>query len=146
MFGIRTPTVTKSVLFVGPASVIVGNLVQGNRLASAAGRDIGGLEEETSECGGRRYNYISEILRWRNHATPDHVLFTLLNSKGAVAQSLTCSQLHKKAERIACLLIEKVHPKIRHQYPKICQQFIPYHVGESFCPLVHFKSCYLGCI
>ena len=92
----------------GPASVIVGNLVQGNRLASAAGRDIGGLEEETSECGGRRYNYISEILRWRNHATPDHVLFTLLNSKGAVAQSLTCSQLHKKAERIACLLIEKV--------------------------------------
>ena len=88
--------------------MIVGNLVQGNRLASAAGRDIGGLEEETSECGGRRYNYISEILRWRNHATPDHVLFTLLNSKGAVTQSLTCSQLHKKAERIACLLIEKV--------------------------------------
>jgi hypothetical protein len=25
-----------------------------------------------------------------------------------VTQSLTCSQLHKKAERIACLLIEKV--------------------------------------
>ena len=107
--------------------MIVGNLVQGNRLASAAGRDIGGLEEETSECGGRRYNYISEILRWRNHATPDHVLFTLLNSKGAVAQSLTCSQLHKKAERIACLLIEKVELLNRryssadhiHCYPKL---------------------------
>lgn len=26
---------------VGPASVIVGNLVQGNRLASAQGRDMG---------------------------------------------------------------------------------------------------------
>jgi len=61
-------------MFLGPASVIVGNLVQGNRLASATGRDVGGLEEETSDCGGRRYQYISEILRWRNHATPDHVI------------------------------------------------------------------------
>lgn len=34
---------------VGPASVIVGNLVQGNRLASAQGRDVGGgtMEEES---------------------------------------------------------------------------------------------------
>lgn len=127
------------ICFVGPASVIVGNLVQGNRLASATGRDVGGLEEETSDCGGRRYQYISEILRWRNHATPDHVikddqsklniklllgrieklmfyfqikfqiLFTLLSCKGAISQSLTCSQLHKKAERIGCLLVEKVN-------------------------------------
>jgi hypothetical protein len=91
---------------VGPASVIVGNLVQGNRLAAAYGRDIGGLEEESDS--GRRYQFISEILRWRAQSTSDHVLFTLLNSKGAVSQSLTCSQLHKKAERIACLLMEKV--------------------------------------
>ena len=89
---------------VGPASVIVGNLVQGNRLAAARGRDVGGLEEETE---GRRYQFISEVLRWRAHSTPDHELFTLLNSKGTVSQSMTCSQLHKKAERIACLLIEK---------------------------------------
>ena len=89
---------------VGPASVIVGNLVQGNRLAAARGRDVGGLEEETE---GRRYQFISEVLRWRAHATPDHELFTLLNAKGTVSQSFTCSQLHKKAERIACLLIEK---------------------------------------
>lgn len=31
---------------VGPASVIVGNLVQGNRLASAQGRDMGLLEDD----------------------------------------------------------------------------------------------------
>lgn len=31
---------------VGPASVIVGNLVQGNRLASAQGRDMGVLDDE----------------------------------------------------------------------------------------------------
>ncbi len=33
--------------------MIVGNLVQGNRLAAAYGRDIGGLEED--DGGGRRY-------------------------------------------------------------------------------------------
>lgn len=88
--------------------MIVGNLVQGNRLAAACGRNIGGLEEEDGGGLGRRYQFISEILRWRSQATADHILFTLLNSKGATAQSLTCSQLHKKAERIACLLIDKV--------------------------------------
>ena len=58
-------------------------------------------------CFSPRYQFISEILRWRSQSTADHVLFTLLNSKGAVSQTLTCSQLHKKAERIACLLMEK---------------------------------------
>ena len=101
---------------IGPASVIVGNLVQGNRLAAAKGRDVGGLEEEVGagnmmfmgEGGGRKCNFISEILRLRAHSTSDHLLFTLLNSKGAETQTLTCSQLHKKAERIARLLVEKV--------------------------------------
>ena len=60
---------------IGPASVIVGNLVQGNRLAAARGRDVGGLEDETE---GRGYQFISEVLRMRAHSTPDHVLFTLL--------------------------------------------------------------------
>ena len=113
--------------FSGPASVIVGNLVQGNRLAAARGRDIGGLEDEMGGTGGmmmgagalnessiggsgggRKYHFISEILRLRAHSTSDHLLFTLLNSKGVETQTLTCSQLHKKAERIARLLIEKV--------------------------------------
>ena len=31
---------------VGPASVMVGNLVQGNRLAEAQGRDIGPMDDE----------------------------------------------------------------------------------------------------
>lgn len=37
---------TDCVSDVGPASVIVGNLVQGNRLASAQGREVGGLLDE----------------------------------------------------------------------------------------------------
>lgn len=110
---------------LGPASVIVGNLVQGNRLAAARGRDVGSLEDEMGGTGGmmmgggglnessmggagRKYHFISEILRLRAHSTSDHLLFTLLNSKGTETQTLTCSQLHKKAERIARLLIEKV--------------------------------------
>jgi len=92
---------------VGPASVIVGNLVQGNRLAAAAGRDIGGLEDETGDPGGKKYQFIAEILRWRASATADHTLFTLLNNRGTSTQTLTCSQLHKRAEKIACLLLEK---------------------------------------
>ncbi|XP_031349030.1 disco-interacting protein 2 isoform X5 [Photinus pyralis] len=90
---------------VGPASVIVGNLVQGNRLASAQGRDMG-LHDEESDSN-KRYQFISELLRWRAHSTADHVLFTLLNSKGAAAKVLSCSELHKKAERIGNLLSEK---------------------------------------
>lgn len=115
-------------IIAGPASVIVGNLVQGNRLAAARGRDVGSLEDEMGGTGGmmmgggvlnessmgggsggRKYHFISEILRLRAHSTSDHLLFTLLNSKGTETQTLTCSQLHKKAERIARLLIEKVN-------------------------------------
>lgn len=62
-------------------------------------------------CGwllyGFQYQFISEILRWRAQSTADHVIFTLLNSKGAVATTLSCSQLHKKAERVGNLLLEK---------------------------------------
>ncbi|XP_032527884.1 disco-interacting protein 2 isoform X2 [Danaus plexippus] len=89
---------------VGPASVIVGNLVQGNRLASAQGRDMGYSDDSDA---ARKYQFISQILRWRAQSTSDHVIFTLLNSKGAVSKVLTCAELHKKAERIGNLLLEK---------------------------------------
>lgn len=39
-----------SVSDVGPASVMVGNIVQGNRLASAQGRDIGVLDEDSDNA------------------------------------------------------------------------------------------------
>ena len=73
---------------------------QGNRLAAASGRDIGGLEDETvGEPGGKKHQFIAEILRWRAQATAEHVLFSLLNSRGVATQTLTCSQLHKKVGR-----------------------------------------------
>ncbi|XP_014227393.1 disco-interacting protein 2 homolog A isoform X1 [Trichogramma pretiosum] len=94
-----------SVSDVGPASVMVGNIVQGNRLASAQGRDLGVLDDDSDHA--KKYQFISEILRWRAVGTSDHVIFSCLNSKGAVASSLSCSQLHKKAERIGNLLLDK---------------------------------------
>lgn len=39
-----------SVSDVGPASVMVGNIVQGNRLASAQGRDLGVLDEDSDNA------------------------------------------------------------------------------------------------
>ncbi|XP_074115177.1 disco-interacting protein 2 isoform X2 [Cotesia typhae] len=90
---------------VGPASVMVGNIVQGNRLASAQGRDLGVLDEDSDNA--KKYQFISEILRWRAVSTSDHIIFTSLNAKGAVATSLSCSQLHKKAERIGNLLLDR---------------------------------------
>ncbi|XP_015585817.1 disco-interacting protein 2 isoform X3 [Cephus cinctus] len=94
-----------SVADVGPASVMVGNIVQGNRLASAQGRDMGVLDEDSDNA--KKYQFISEILRWRAISTSDHLIFTSLNAKGAIATSLTCSQLHKKAERIGNLLLDR---------------------------------------
>ncbi|TGZ51993.1 Uncharacterized protein DBV15_11174 [Temnothorax longispinosus] len=94
-----------SVADVGPASVMVGNIVQGNRLASAQGRDMGILDEDSDNA--KKYQFISEILRWRAVSTSDHVIFTSLNAKGTVATSLSCSQLHKKAERIGNLLLDR---------------------------------------
>ncbi|XP_044015309.1 disco-interacting protein 2-like isoform X1 [Aphidius gifuensis] len=94
-----------SVSDVGPASVMVGNIVQGNRLASAQGRDLGVLDEDSDNA--KKYQFISEILRWRAMSTSDHVIFTLLNAKGVVTTSLSCSQLHKKAEKIGNLLLDK---------------------------------------
>ncbi|XP_012527724.2 disco-interacting protein 2 homolog A isoform X5 [Monomorium pharaonis] len=98
-------SVGDSVADVGPASVMVGNIVQGNRLASAQGRDMGVLDEDSDNA--KKYQFISEILRWRAVSTSDHVIFTSLNAKGTVATSLSCSQLHKKAERIGNLLLDR---------------------------------------
>ena len=96
---------------IGPASVMVGNIVQGNRLAVASGRDLGfNVDEPLSTGEGdliRKYQYISDILKWRAATTPDHNMFTLLNNKGFEAASITCLGLHKRAERVACLLLEK---------------------------------------
>ncbi|XP_072557004.1 disco-interacting protein 2 homolog A isoform X2 [Paramormyrops kingsleyae] len=86
---------------VGPASMIVGNLVAGKRIAQACGRDVTQLEDND------QFLYLQDVLQWRAQATPDHPLFLLLNAKGTVASSASCLQLHKRAERVAVALMEK---------------------------------------
>uniref|UniRef100_A0AAQ6AHF3 DMAP1-binding domain-containing protein n=1 Tax=Amphiprion ocellaris TaxID=80972 RepID=A0AAQ6AHF3_AMPOC len=57
---------------VGPASMIVGNLVAGKRIAQACGRDVAQLEDND------QFLYIQDVLQWRAQATPDHPLFLTL--------------------------------------------------------------------
>ncbi|XP_053386607.1 disco-interacting protein 2 homolog C-like isoform X2 [Mercenaria mercenaria] len=101
---------------VTPSAVHVGNIVQGARMAWAQGRELNMADEEGD--GSRKHQFLTEILRYRAQATPDHNLFTLLNSKHGqtgkawppqvqIQLSMSCSQLHKRAERIGCLLMEK---------------------------------------
>lgn len=61
---------------------MVGNMVQGVRLASAQGRDIGVIDDDSDTA--RKYQFISEILKWRVTTTADHVIFTLFNAKVCV--------------------------------------------------------------
>uniref|UniRef100_A0A8C6VVX7 Disco interacting B n=1 Tax=Nothobranchius furzeri TaxID=105023 RepID=A0A8C6VVX7_NOTFU len=89
---------------VGPASVMVGNLVAGKRIAQAAGRDLGMIEDQDLV---RKHQYLTEALQWRAQTDPEHVLFVLLNSKGVAVGTATCIQLHKRAEKIAAALTEK---------------------------------------
>uniref|UniRef100_A0A7N8WVH2 Disco-interacting protein 2 homolog Bb n=1 Tax=Mastacembelus armatus TaxID=205130 RepID=A0A7N8WVH2_9TELE len=72
---------------VGPASVMVGNLVAGKRIAQAAGRDLGMIEDQ---------DLVRKVIR-----PPS--LELLLSTMGTA----TCVQLHKRAEKIAAALTEK---------------------------------------
>ncbi|KAM9485890.1 disco-interacting protein 2 homolog A isoform 4-T4 [Salvelinus alpinus] len=89
---------------VGPASMIVGNLVAGKRIAQACGRDVAQLEDNDQ---ARKFLYMQDVLQWRAQATPDHPLFLVLNAKGTVSSTASCLQLQKRAERVAVALIEK---------------------------------------
>lgn len=78
--------------------------------------------------------FISEILKWRAQSTADHVIFTLLNAKGAAAAQLTCSQLHKRAERIGSLLQERAKINTGD------------HVALIFPPGIDLICAFYGCL
>ncbi|ESO03015.1 hypothetical protein HELRODRAFT_187099 [Helobdella robusta] len=90
---------------ITPSAVHVGNIVQGVRLAWAQGRDIGIMDDVDSDTIRK---LLSEILKTRAQSTPEHILFTLINAKMQSSSTLSCVQLHKKAERIGALLIDKL--------------------------------------
>ncbi|XP_017565923.1 disco-interacting protein 2 homolog C isoform X3 [Pygocentrus nattereri] len=116
---------------IGPASVMVGNLVSGKRIAQASGRDLGQIEDNDQ---ARKFLFLSEVLQWRAQTTPDHVLFTLLSSRGAVLSSLTCLQLHKRAEKIAAMLMERGHLQDGD------------HVALVYPPGIDLIAAFYGCL
>ncbi|XP_031748312.1 disco-interacting protein 2 homolog A isoform X4 [Xenopus tropicalis] len=116
---------------VGPASMIVGNLVAGKRIAQACGRDVSQLEDNDQ---AKKFLYLADVLQWRAQTTPEHVLLLLLNSKGAVSSSATCLQLHKRAERIAAGLVEKAHLNVGD------------HVALVYPPGIDLIATFFGCL
>uniref|UniRef100_A0A671S5H4 Disco-interacting protein 2 homolog C n=1 Tax=Sinocyclocheilus anshuiensis TaxID=1608454 RepID=A0A671S5H4_9TELE len=116
---------------IGPASVMVGNLVSGKRIAQVSGRDLGQIEDNDQ---ARKFLFLSEVLQWRAQTTPDHVLFTLLSSRGTVLSSLTCLQLHKRAEKIAAMLIERGHLQDGD------------HVALVYPPGIDLVAAFYGCL
>ncbi|XP_009464451.1 PREDICTED: disco-interacting protein 2 homolog A [Nipponia nippon] len=116
---------------VGPASMIVGNLVAGKRIAQASGRDVAQLEDNDQ---ARKFLYLADVLQWRAQTTPDHPLFLLLNSKGTVASTASCIQLHKRAERVAVALMEKGRLNVGD------------HVALVYPPGVDLIATFYGCL
>ncbi|XP_052812810.1 disco-interacting protein 2 homolog C-like isoform X3 [Mya arenaria] len=128
---------------VTPSAVHVGNIVQGARMAWAQGRELNTSEEDGD--GSRKHQFLTEILRFRAQNTPDHILFTLLNSKHGqsgkswppqvqVQLSMSCSQLHKRAERIGNLLAEKGKLKPGD------------HVTLLYPPGIELIAAFYGCL
>uniref|UniRef100_A0A673JPL4 Disco-interacting protein 2 homolog C-like n=1 Tax=Sinocyclocheilus rhinocerous TaxID=307959 RepID=A0A673JPL4_9TELE len=113
---------------VGPASVMVGNLVAGKRMAQASGRDLSHMEDN------EQFLFLSEVLQWRAQTTPDHILYTLINTRGAIGSSLTCLQLHKRAEKIATLLYERGQLQDGD------------HVALVFSPGLDLIAAFYGCL
>ncbi|XP_051854330.1 disco-interacting protein 2 homolog A isoform X4 [Antechinus flavipes] len=116
---------------VGPASMIVGNLVAGKRIAQASGRDVTQLEDNDQ---ARKFLYLADVLQWRAQTTPDHPLFLLLNAKGTVTSTATCVQLHKKAERVAAALTERGRLNVGD------------HVALVYPPGVDLIATFYGCL
>ncbi|XP_075463497.1 disco-interacting protein 2 homolog A isoform X3 [Ascaphus truei] len=116
---------------VGPASMIVGNLVAGKRIAQACGRDVSQLEDNDQ---ARKFLYLADVLQWRAQTTPEHPLFLLLNAKGTVSSSASCLQLHKRAERVAAGLVEKARLGVGD------------HVALVYPPGIDLIATFYGCL
>nr|XP_040056713.1 disco-interacting protein 2 homolog A isoform X9 [Gasterosteus aculeatus aculeatus] len=114
---------------VGPASMIVGNLVAGKRIAQACGRDVAQLEDNDQ---ARKFLYIQDVLQWRAQATPDHPVFLVLNAKGTVASTASCLQLHKRAERVAAALMGRLNTGD--------------HVALVYPPGIDLIATFYGCL
>ncbi|RXM95633.1 Disco-interacting protein 2-like C [Acipenser ruthenus] len=82
----------------------------------------------------RPYTLHTPQLTGKAHTTPDHTLYTLLSSRGTIASSLTCLQLHKRAEKIAAMLGERGHLQDGD------------HVALVYPPGIDLIAAFYGCL
>lgn len=93
---------------VGPSAMMVGQVVQGVRLAEARGRPIPiSVAPQGSPDNNNGFQLITDLLTWRASHTPDDRLFTVYNAKGQESSTLTCIQLLRRSERLAAQLQDK---------------------------------------
>jgi len=72
-----------SCLAPGAASILQGQVVTGVRLAESRGRSLNPVadDEEDGPDRGRKFQYLTEVLKWRSHSAADHVLFSQIGPK-----------------------------------------------------------------
>uniref|UniRef100_A0A8C7UGC0 Disco interacting protein 2 homolog C n=1 Tax=Oncorhynchus mykiss TaxID=8022 RepID=A0A8C7UGC0_ONCMY len=102
---------------IGPASVMVGNLVSGKRIAQASGRDLGQMEDN---------DQARKVCVWLSEG--------LLNLMMHPKCSLSCVQLHKRAEKIATMLAERGHLQDGD------------HVALVYPPGIDLIAAFYGCL
>ncbi|KHJ82074.1 hypothetical protein OESDEN_18234, partial [Oesophagostomum dentatum] len=113
--------------------MLVGNLVQGVRIAGAQGRTLGQEDDMVSDLVQLEMNLL-EILRSRASSSPDHRLFTLVTSKNPEHDTATCASLLKRAERIGAFLVERGRLNAGD------------HVALIFHPGIDFIAAFYGCL
>jgi len=115
---------------VGPSAMFVGSIVQGARLAYAQGQDLLSFNEEDQ---AKKHQFLSEVLRWRAISMPDHELFTIISAKGTPVV-ITCLQLHRRAEKVATLILEKGKRNVGD------------HVALVYPPSIDLVAAFYGCL
>uniref|UniRef100_A0AAR2KQ08 DMAP1-binding domain-containing protein n=1 Tax=Pygocentrus nattereri TaxID=42514 RepID=A0AAR2KQ08_PYGNA len=119
---------------IGPASVMVGNLVSGKRIAQASGRDLGQIEDNDQARKVCVWHHGAPIFICSSIHPPIHPSIHALGHSGAVLSSLTCLQLHKRAEKIAAMLMERGHLQDGD------------HVALVYPPGIDLIAAFYGCL
>ncbi|CAF1064496.1 unnamed protein product, partial [Didymodactylos carnosus] len=115
---------------VGPGAILAGTIIQGMRLAEAKGTDLHDDEMDTV----RKLQFVDDILRWRATTTPDHLLYSIINAKGQELDKITCLSLHKRSERIALTMLDRLELKQND------------HIALLYPPSVDLVSAFYACL
>ncbi|CAF1087326.1 unnamed protein product [Adineta ricciae] len=119
---------------VGPGAILAGTIIQGMRLAEAKGADMTFNDEQEAMEQGKKFQYIDDILRWRSMTMSDHVLYSVINAKGQESAHITCSAMHKRSERIALTMLDRIELKSSD------------HVALLYPPCVDLVSAFYACL